>query len=64
MRIPVLFPQNKDLTAEALFAAAQQMEKMGDPSGAATAYRELTQTCQHHRLAPLAQQRLERTNTD
>ncbi len=64
MRVPILFPENKDLAAESLLAAGEQLEKMGDPAGAAAIYRELLQTCQKHRLAPVAQQRLERTNAE
>ena len=64
MRVPVLFPKNKELAAEALLAAGQQLEKMGDHSGAKSVYQELLRSCPNHRLAPVAKQRLERTNAD
>lgn len=60
LRVPILYPENWDLVAESLFAAGEQLEKMGDHSGAVKVYTELVQTCKDHRLAPLAQQRLER----
>ncbi len=58
LRIPVLAPDQYDLAAEALFAAGEQLEKMGDRSGTRTVYRELVQTYGKHRLASAAQQRL------
>ena len=60
LRIPVLHPDQYDLAAEALFAAGEQLEKAGERSGARTVYRELVKTYDKHRLAPSAQQRLQR----
>lgn len=64
LRVPVLYPQEQNLAAEALLAAGAQLEKMGDRTGAKTVYTELIQTCKSHQLAPVAQQRLERGSTD
>ncbi|MFW6170447.1 MAG: tetratricopeptide repeat protein [Planctomycetota bacterium] len=58
MRVPILYSSQHDLVAEALFAAGEQLEKTGEQEGAHTVYRELVNTHQDHRLAPLAQQRL------
>ena len=46
--------------AESLFAAGEQLEKMGNRAGATTIYRELLQKHPKHALAPLAEQRLSR----
>ena len=64
MRIPILHPEQQNLAAEALFAAGEQLEKMGDRGGARTVYKELVQTYRTHRLAPPAQQRLQRSATN
>lgn len=64
MRVPVLHPEQQDLAAEALFAAGEQLEKMGDRGGARTVYKELVQTYRTHRLAQPAQQRLQRSATN
>ena len=60
MRIPVLHPDHHDLAAEALFAAGEQLEKIGDAMGAKTVYKELLGSYGQHRLVPAAKQRLER----
>jgi tetratricopeptide (TPR) repeat protein len=64
LRVPILYPQHEGLAGEALFAAGQQLEKMGDSKSARSVYAELVRTCTNHRLAPLAQQRLERAAID
>lgn len=59
LRTPILHPADRDLAAEALLAAGEQLEKAKDPAGARSVYRELIDHYQQHALAPVAEQRLE-----
>jgi Flp pilus assembly protein TadD len=59
LRVPILYPDDRDLTAESLLAAGEQLEKAGDPAGARTVYRELIQHDPRHALVPVAEQRIE-----
>ncbi len=60
LRTAILHSVEADLAAESLFAAGEQLEKMGNRAGATTVYRELLQKHPKHALAPLAEQRLSR----
>lgn len=64
LRIPILYPLERELAAEALFAAAEQLDKSGDPAGARTLLRELIREHGDHPLVPLAEQRLGREQVD
>ncbi|MHB0957827.1 MAG: tetratricopeptide repeat protein [Pirellulaceae bacterium] len=59
LRVPILHPDDRDLAAESLLAAAEQLDKTGDVLGARTVYRELIQRYPHHALVPVAEQRIE-----
>ncbi len=60
LRTAILHSVEVDLATESLFAAGEQLEKMGNGVGAGTIYRELLQKHPTHALAPLAEQRLAR----
>lgn len=60
LRTAILHSVEEDLAAESLWAAGEQLEKMGNGAGARTVYRELLQKHPKHPLAPMAQQRLAR----
>ncbi len=64
LRIPILHADQYDLAAEALFAAAKQLDSKGDRSEARRVYQELVRTYPKHQLAPAAQQRLQRIGTN
>lgn len=59
LRSPILYPADRDLAAESLMAAGEQLEKANDQAGARSVYRELIDHYQQHALAPVAEQRLE-----
>ncbi|MHB8973089.1 MAG: tetratricopeptide repeat protein [Pirellulaceae bacterium] len=59
LRVPILYPDDRDLAAESLLAAGEQLEKAGDPAGARNVYRELIQHAPQHALVPVAEQHLE-----
>jgi len=58
VRVPVQYSAQQDLTAEALFAAGEQLEKAGEREEAQAVYQELAREHANHRLAPPARQRL------
>lgn len=58
MRVPILYPAQQDVVAESLFAAGEQLNKLGNKKGATAVYKELVTKHPNHRLTPLAQQRL------
>lgn len=59
LRVSILHPDQRNLAAESLLAAGQQLEKGADPDGAARLYRELIQRYPQHLVAPEAKRRLE-----
>ena len=59
LRTPILHPSDRDLAAESLMAAGEQLEKSHDLTGARSVYRELIDHYQQHALAAVAEQRLE-----
>jgi tetratricopeptide (TPR) repeat protein len=59
LRVPILHSDDRDLAAESLLAAGEQLEKAGDVAGARTVYRELIQHYPQHALVPVAEQRSE-----
>jgi tetratricopeptide (TPR) repeat protein len=59
MRIPILFPAERDLAAQALFQAGDQLQQAGLPREAREVYGELVNEYKGHQLVAAAQQRLE-----
>jgi tetratricopeptide (TPR) repeat protein len=59
LRTPILHPSDRDLAAESLLAAGEQLEKANDHPGARSVYGELLQRYREHALAAVAEQRLE-----
>ncbi len=59
LRVPILHSDDRDLAAESLLAAGEQLEKAGDVAGARSVYRELIQHYPQHALVPVAEQRSE-----
>ena len=59
MRIPILYPQQRQLAAEALFAAAGELAKLEDLDAARGLYRELTREHADSPLAAQAERRLQ-----
>lgn len=60
LRVPVLYPQQRELAAEALLAAARQLEHHDRRDEALRLYRELAQDYRESRLVELAQQSVAR----
>ncbi len=58
MHIPILYPIQYDLAAEALLLAGQQLQRAGQEVEARSVYRELVDDYSQHPLASAAQQRL------
>jgi tetratricopeptide (TPR) repeat protein len=59
LRVPVLYPQHRELAAESLFAAARELEKLNRADEALRLYQELWNNYRENQLADLARQRLE-----
>jgi tetratricopeptide (TPR) repeat protein len=59
MRIPILYPQQRPLAAEALFAAAGELSKLGDRDAARGLYQELLREHADSPLAAQAERRLQ-----
>ena len=60
MRVAIMHPVQSELAAESLFAAGEQLEKLGNSGGAQTVYRELVQKHPKHPLTAVAEQNLAR----
>lgn len=60
LKVPLLFREQRQLAADALLAAGQQLEKMGQISQAAGLYREVARDFAHLPAAEEAQSRLSR----
>jgi tetratricopeptide (TPR) repeat protein len=60
MRIPILFEQDRDLAAEALLHAGEQLERTNQIQQARKVYEELVSRYKGHELVPIAQERLDR----
>ena len=63
LRIPILYPRTRPLAAEALLAAATQLEKMQQREEAAGLYREILSDYATLPAATVARQRLEQLAT-
>ena len=62
MKVPILYPQHRHLAAEALWGAANQLERLGQTAEAATLYREIITEHPSAMCAPQARQRVEDIN--
>lgn len=58
LRLPILFPEQRTLAAEALLAAGRQLEQLGRPEEAEPLYRELLADYPNSPLADQAQRQL------
>lgn len=54
MKVPILYPRQRQLAAEALFAAGGQLETIGQLPEAARLYREVAERHAESRIAPAA----------
>jgi tetratricopeptide (TPR) repeat protein len=59
LRVPVLYPQHRELAAEALLSAGRELEKLDRGDEARELYRELAADFAESRLAAAARQRIE-----
>ncbi len=59
MRTAILSGADADLVGEAMYAAGEQLQRMGDSDGARTVYRELVEKHPKHSLVSQAQERLQ-----
>jgi tetratricopeptide (TPR) repeat protein len=59
LRVPVLYPQHRELAAESLLAAGRELEKLNRTDEAAPLYQELVSKYSESPLVELARQRLE-----
>jgi len=60
LRVPILYPACRDLAAEALLSAGEQLELAGEGGEASNVYRELVEKYVQHPVVPLARERLEK----
>jgi tetratricopeptide (TPR) repeat protein len=58
LRVPILYPEHRDLAAESLLMAGEQLTLAGSRDGAATLFRELIDKHPDHVLAAVAEQKL------
>jgi tetratricopeptide (TPR) repeat protein len=61
LRVPVLYPQHRELAAESLLAAGRELEKLGRAEEARRLHQELVAAYGESPLAELARQALEQT---
>ncbi|MBW3597415.1 MAG: hypothetical protein KY475_09080, partial [Planctomycetes bacterium] len=60
LRVPVLYPQHRNLAAESLLSAARELERLERTEEAVSLYRELAGDYPESRLTDLAKQAIER----